>query len=356
MSAHTSHTYLKTRASVMAKKLFSAEQVEQLLQSPLERLGDEFGLPGITDRDLSPAAVNRAVERALIHTLMLELEVLLRPLEGSARAILVHWSRKFELYNLKTLIRGKLKQLSFEQIKPYLYVLPELLSLPHDRLLRTESIQELLRTLERSAFAGIALQARRVYEEKNEPFSLDAAIDRSYYTGMLRRIHQLEPVDRAALQRLVGTLIDQQNLIWLLRYRFSYQLSPTESYYLLIPFGRRLHRERLMQLVNMERFEQVIEALPEGLQSGMASVRDLLGAERQLELESAVQARDCLRFSQSAVTRALAYLVLREMDLKKLYALVQGKALKLDETLIRTAIGNIRPGADQHWEEREQNV
>lgn len=356
MSAHTTHTYLKTRASVMAKRLFSAERVEQLLQSPLERLGDEFGLGAISERDLSHEAINRAVERALIHTLILELEVLLRPLEGSARAILVHWTRKFELYNLKALIRGKLKRLPFEQIKPYLYDLPELISLPHDRLLRTESIPELLRTLERSAFADIALQARRVYEEKNEPFSLDAAIDRSYYIGMLRRIRQLEPVDRVPLQRLVGTLIDQQNLIWLLRYRFSYRLSPTESYYLLIPFGRRLHRERLMRLVNLERFEQVIEALPEGLQSGMAGVQDLLGAERQMELESAAQARNCLRFSQSAVTRSLAYLVLREMDLKKLFALLQGKVLELDEALIRTAIGSSEQGLVESRKERKQYV
>jgi len=356
MIAQTPHTYLKTRATVMSKRLFSAARLEQMLQSSLESLGSEFELQAIIEHSVSPAALNRAAERELIHTLMMELEVLLRPLEGNTRSILIHWTRKFELYNLKALIRGKLQKLPFEQIKPYLYDLPPLISLPHDRLLRTESILELLRSLEQGPFADIALQARRVYEEKNEPFSLDAAIDRSYYIGMLRRIRRLESSDHAPLQRLVATLIDQQNLIWLLRYRFSYLLSPTETYYLLIPFGRRLHRERLMKLVNLDRFEQVIEALPKGLSELMEGVQDLLGAERQLEAETAAEARNCLRFSQSAVTRSLAYLVLREMDLKKLYALVQGKVLNLSEPLIRTAAGIERFDRDQTQDARGEYV
>lgn len=350
MSIIASQTYLKTRATVMAKRLFTAEQLEQLLLSPLENLGREFELDSVIEHSASQAALNRAAERALIHTLMLELSVLLRPLDGSARNILIHWTRKFELYNLKALIRGKLQGLPFDQIKPNLYDLPALIRLPHDRLLRTESILELLRSLEQGPFADIALQARRVYEEKNEPFSLDAAIDRSYYTGMLRRILRVESDDHTPLQRLVGTLIDQQNLIWLLRYRFSYRLSPSETYYLLVPFGRRLHQERLKTLVNQEKFELVIENLPKQLRACMDGVQDLLGAERQLEAETAAQARNTLRFSQSAVTRSLAYLVLREMDLKKLYALVQGKVLKLSDPLIRIAVGMEQHNRDAEHE------
>lgn len=338
MTIPASDTYLKTRAAVMARRLLSRALLEHMALSPLEALSRDFGLDAILESSLSQAARNRLAEQALIHALMRDLSVLLRPLDGNARNILIHWSRKFELYNLKALIRGKLHGLPFDQIKRNLYDLPPLISLPHDRLLRTESIQELLRSLEQGAFADIALQARQVYEEKNEPFSLDAAIDRSYYTGMLRRIHRVEPGDRTPLQRLVGTLVDQQNLVWLLRYRFSYCLSPSETYYLLIPFGRRLQREQLKMLVNLDRFEQVIEHLPNALRSAMQDVKELLGVEQRLAAETAVQAHKCLRFSQSAVTRSLAYLLLREMDLKKIHALVQGRVLSLSDPLIRIAL------------------
>ncbi|MCB1758526.1 MAG: V-type ATPase subunit [Gammaproteobacteria bacterium] len=337
MTAPASHTYLKTRASIMAKRLFTTEQLEALLETPLEQMVQRFNLAGILENATSEAQLNRAAERALIHTLMLELGVLLRPLDGFARDILIHWTRKFELYNLKALIRGKLQGLPFEQINHNLYELPQLISLPHDRLLRTESVLELLRSLERTHYADIARQARQVFEEKNEPFSLDAAIDRSYYTGLLRRINRGEAQDQRELEQLVASLIDQQNLIWLLRYRFSYALSPTETYYLMIPFGRQLHQERLKSLVNIDQFGALIEALPGRLKTRLEGADNMLDAERLLDQETADQARRALRFSVSAVTRSLAYLVLREMDLKRLYALVQGKALNLSESLLRIA-------------------
>jgi len=356
MTTPASHTYLKTRAAVMAKQLFSADRLEQMLQSNLESLVREFKLESFIGSSNSQAGINRAAERALIHTLMNELGVLLRPLDGTARNILIHWTRKFELYNLKALIRGKLQGLPFEQIKHDLYDLPPLISLPHDRLLRTESVLELLRSLEQSPFADIALQARQVYEEKNEPFSLDAAIDRTYYTGLLRRIRRATAKDYDSLQRLAGSLIDQQNLIWLLRYRFSYQLSPSETYYLLIPFGRQLHQERLKMLVNLEQFERVIEKLPNGLRECLDGVADLPGAERLLEANSALQTRKSLRFSQSAVTRSLAYLILREMDLKKLYVLLQGKVLNLNDSLIRTAAGMTQGDPNSGQSARDAHV
>ena len=70
----------------------------------------------------------------------------------------------------------------------------------------------------------------------------------------------------------------------------------------------------------------------------MQDVKELLGVEQRLAAETAVQAHKCLRFSQSAVTRSLAYLLLREMDLKKIHALVQGRVLSLSDPLIRIAL------------------
>ena len=40
------------------------------------------------------------------------------------------------------------------------------------------------------------------------------------------------------------SVIDGTNLIWLLRYRFVYQLPAAETYYLLIPASYRLSSQR----------------------------------------------------------------------------------------------------------------
>jgi V/A-type H+-transporting ATPase subunit C len=348
MSAPASHTYLKTRASVMASRLLSEKRLEELTESTLDDVGREFALEELTDSTLSRGRLNRAAERALIRTLMHELSVLLRPLEGSERDILVHWARKFELYNLKALIRGKLQKLSFQQIKQNLHDLPLLISLPHEELLRTENILELLRQLENSSYSDIARQARQVYEDRNEPFSLDATIDHSYFTSLLRKVTLVGATDHEPLRALIGSLIDRHNLIWLMRYRLNYGLSASETYYLLVPFGRQLHQERLKELVNLGSYEQVIEALPAQMAEFLQDTNNPLQAEYILDRESAIFARHSLRFSSSAVTRALAYMVLREMDLKRIYAVMQGKVLNLDTGLIREAAGLTETNGSAH--------
>ncbi len=104
-----------------------------------------------------------------------------------------------------------------------------------------------------------------------------------------------------------------------------------------------MFRDHLKILVNEDSFEGVIEGLRGHFGDVMSGVGNALEAERILDNETAAQAHQSLRFSPSAVTRSLAYLVLREMDLKRIYAVIQGKVLKLDENLIRAAAG--MPGA-----------
>jgi V/A-type H+-transporting ATPase subunit C len=45
-----------------------------------------------------------------------------------------------------------------------------------------------------------------------------------------------------------------------------------------------------------------------------------------------------LRYSRSGVARALAYLVLRELDLSVLFALTQGKLLEIPTDLVEIAV------------------
>lgn len=337
MTSTSGQTYLKTRAAVMSGQLMDEQDFAAILATPLQQLEKQFGLSGISDRGLSPANLNRSIERGLINQLMNELTILLRPLNGPARETLIHWSRKFELYNLKALIRGKLNNLPYDLIRESLHILPSLISLPHEELLRTENVPELLRRLENTPYEAIARQARQVYEEKNESFSLDATIDLRYYTGLLKHAQGCDPADRSPLLKLIGSLIDRQNLPWLLRYRLNYQLSPTETYYLMIPSGRHIHTDLLKQLVNMQQLTGILEALPAPLDSQLSGAASIMEVELAMTEALNEQTRHCLHFCPSAVARTLAYMMLREMDLQRVFAILQGQVLALDETVIRQA-------------------
>jgi V/A-type H+/Na+-transporting ATPase subunit C len=123
-----------------------------------------------------------------------------------------------------------------------------------------------------------------------------------------------------------------------LRFRFSYQLSPSETFYRLLPSFRLLNRDRLLTLVNLNNAEEVVEALPPPLNTLLAGSTNLVEIQRRIGRHMAGQALRTLRYSHCGVARALAYLVLREIDLSTLFALIQGRLLNLPRDLVEIAV------------------
>lgn len=331
--------YLHTRISAMAVRLLTPATIEQFARLGLPALAERLDLSALLDAQTSVRGRSRALEQGLIQTLFAELRILIRPLRDAERALLLAWSRKYALYNLKALIRGKLYALDANEIREQLYELPELIRLPDQELFRAENVLELLRQLEAGPNRAIARQAREAYEQQRDPFALEAVIDQRYYAGLLRRVGELpEQPHQGPLRQLLGAELDRVDLLWLLRFRFSFHLSPSETFYQLIPSPGRLSRERLLRLVNLDSTERVLESLPEPLNRLMHETRGIIDAQRRLDQYTLHAAHTLLERSPSALTRALAYLLLREADLRRLFSILQGHLLELPASSIDSAL------------------
>ncbi|MGB0721789.1 MAG: V-type ATPase subunit [Gammaproteobacteria bacterium] len=343
MSQARDSAYLNTRVAILGGKLLDREQLSDLVALDFDQVvarltGGQLGqldTSGEEDR----ARVLDALDHHLIQDWVQDLLVLLRPLRGKQRDVLVQWSRRMELFNIKAMVRGKLAGHSAAEIEAHLHDLPGSLSLARDELLRTESVTEFMRLLEQTPYASIARHARRNFEERSDPFRLDASLDRWFYVGLMGQLLAMEEPDRGELRRLIGTSVDRHNLTWLLRYRFVYGLSATETYYLLIPNGLRLHTDDLRRLVDMDRFEQVLEELPEPLRGVLEGSAHNTEVEQRMQAHLSAIAHGVLRRSPSVAARVFAYLMLRFLDTRTVFAILEGKRLGLDETLIGQAVG-----------------
>jgi V/A-type H+-transporting ATPase subunit C len=342
MSA-TDQAYLNTRITAMAVQLLDAQTLAALSQLSLPALAERFALQPLLDEQLPPRTKARAVEQTLIHTLLADLAVLVRPMPAAARGLILSWARKYALFNLKTLIRGKLYELSQTEIRANLYDLPERVRLPHQELYRAENVLELLRVLEHGPLRLIARQARESYEQRRDPFVLEAAVDQRYYAGLARQAMQFQGADAGAVRQLVGAVLDRMNLLWLLRFRFSFGFSPSEAFYQLVPSKRLLHRDRLLHLANIDEFEQVLEAMPAPLDHLLADCRSLIDVQRCAGDMLLEECRRTLASGRSGVARALAYLILREHDMHQLYALIQGRLLGLPQEVVDIALELAEP-------------
>jgi V/A-type H+-transporting ATPase subunit C len=344
MSA-ANQAYLNTRVSIMAGRLLDLGRIASMAGEDPQGLAKRLGLMPILHDRLSNRARSRAVEQALIQTLLEELRILVRPMAPPARALVLTWGRRFALTNLKTLIRGKLYGLSPDEIRENLYELPPAarLNLPHEDLLGAENVQELLRQIERRPYRLIARQARQTYEKRREPFAMDAAIDQRYLAALVDQVSQFRDANAQPLQELIGALLDRASLLWLLRFRFSYGLSPSETFYQLVPSFGLMHRERLLALANLDSIGWVLEALPPPLKDLLTPSNNLIDVQKRIDHYLYREARRILRNSDSSVARALAYLILRRMELQRMFVLVQGALLDLPRDLVQIALGLAEP-------------
>jgi V/A-type H+/Na+-transporting ATPase subunit C len=339
----SSQAYLNTRVTAMATRLFDPDVLARVADLSLPELAERFHLQPLLDEQIDARTKARAVEQALIHLLLVDLAVLIRPMRAAERDLVLTWVRKYALFNLKTLIRGKLYELDQNEIRANLFDLPPRVRLPHQELYRAENVLELLRVLERGPLRIIARQARESYEQRRDPFVLEAAVDQRYFAELARSAQLLTGEAAHDVQQLVGAMLDRTNLMWLLRFRFSFRLSPSEAFYQLVPSKRLLHRDRLLALANIDSFEQVLEALPAPLDHLLAGSVNLIDVQRRVEAYLVAECRRTLSGSRSAVSRALAYLLLREHDLLLLYALIQGRLLELPQQVIEIAVDLAEP-------------
>ncbi len=334
--------YLNTRVSIFASRLWLEEDFRTLLRAPVAEIPRVLTDGGLTSlADLLPGNDLHSLEKGIIAQLLDETLVLLRPLTGSARAFLLYWTERFEVTNLKTLLRGKMTGERAAILLGRLTPMGAFGRLDVQDLTHAENVAELLRRLESGHYAGIVRQAREAFEESHDPFLLDAALDRGYYEGLARRARELETRHGQALRRLMGPLVDRINLVWLLRYRFNYKLPPAQVYYLLVESHYGLSSQRLKGLAALSSVEEVIAALPEGMRRSIADAVTIPEVFSRMDRDAADAAAKVLRSSAPGIVRAFAYLILRERDLRSVRAIMRGRNLNLSTAMITQTVGQL---------------
>ena len=341
--------YLDTRVSLYAGHLWPDDALEALIEAPDGAVAERLigrGLPQLAmgyDRT-GGAEPPRSLELRIIAQILDETRVLIRPLSGDARAFLTFWTARFEMSNVKTLLRSKMTGERPAAILARLIPMGTFGRLDNQDLAHAEDVGELLRRLEAGPHAVIVRRARRAFEQSHDPFSLDAALDRGYYEGLVQRAQPLEDTAGAPFRSLMANLVDRINLVWLLRYRFNYRLPPAQVYYLLVASRYSLSGTRLRELAALDSLEAVLSALPAAWRTQLPGAADIPAVFARMEHAATGQALRVLRSRVPEIARAFAYLILRERDLRAVRAVLRGRHLGLPDDDIRLALRRAAAG------------
>ncbi len=275
------------------------------------------------------------VEYALNRNLAKHFEDLLRWANGPLYDYIARYLRKFDAWNVKTILRGIYSGADRQTVEDDLIEAGEFSEDLVERLLGADSIEEVVELLDRTMFGDGLAEALEEYEDTGVLVPLENAVDRTFYESLAGNL----PADPNRAEELyiefVRAEIDFRNVLNALRLaRSGVDIDPTEFF---IEGGRLFDADELRTLVgNMDELVARIRDSPYG-DDLSAALNELEDAESLVEFEYALDAA-LLEYSDKLSNRyplsicpVLAYVLAKEREVENIRAIARGREAGLDE-------------------------
>jgi len=275
------------------------------------------------------------IEYALNRNLAKHFEDLLRWAEGRLYDYIARYLRKFDVWNVKTVIRGKYSDVDQADVEEDLIRAGELGDDLLEQLVAADTIQEVVELLDATMYGDALAEALRDYEDTGVLVPLENAVDRAFYETLLAGLPG-EP-DRATLLyvEFLRAEIDFRNLRNALRLaRSGADLEPADYY---IDGGRLFDESEVRQLSGNT--DQLVEHVRSSVYGDdlEAALEVLESAESLIEFEHALDAA-LLEYADTLSNRyplsicpVLSYILAKERETDNIRAVARGREAGLSE-------------------------
>jgi V/A-type H+-transporting ATPase subunit C len=267
------------------------------------------------------------IEYALNRNMARNFDDLLQWADGRLYDLVARYLRKFDAWNVKTVIRGIYTDADRETVETDLIRAGEFDGRLVDRLLDAASIEDVVEVLDRTIFGGPLAEAYGDYEDAGVLVPLENAVDRAFYERLLGDL----PSDEATslYREFLTAEIDFRNARNALRLaRSGADIDPGEYY---IEGGRLFSAAELSTLAaNVDDLVAAIRESPYG--DDLSDALDALEASDSLiEFERALEAAlvaygDGLgRVFPLSVTPVISYILAKEREVNNIRAIARGR-------------------------------
>jgi len=282
------------------------------------------------------------VEYALNRNLARHFDDLLRWCEGPLYEQVARYLRKFDAWNVKTVVRGLYAGTDRESIEDDLIRAGEFDEDFLATLVSAENIEGVVAALDGTIFEEGLEDAFEEYEESGLLVPLENAVDRAYYEGLLEGVSAGGSQSKRLYAEFLQAEIDFRNVRNALRLaRSGADLDPAEYY---IEGGKLFGPERLRSLVGNE--EELVAALRDSsygdeLDEALAdleSAGSLIGFERALDTALLEYSEHLSHVYSFSVAPVLAFVLAKEREVDNVRAIARGREAGLDQEEIENEL------------------
>jgi vacuolar-type H+-ATPase subunit C/Vma6 len=282
-------------------------------------------------------------QRQLLLNLVQEFSFCLHHLDGAGYDLVAWMRSRFQIENLKLLLRGFLNRTPFDTVLAHLIPLPPELMLDAQALLVTESLDDFARRLPAGRLRKLLLAAVAAQRDEPQAFLLEAALDAGYFQELLNRIDQLSGSEKELIEPLARQQVEMFHLMFAVRGKFNHGL-PAESLALFCVPGSRAAAARFKAMIAAPdissaaklSFDHACDELPATRAIGEsgavmdAGILESLAWSRFLRL-----ANGAFRHSHIGLAAVVGYLEIRRVEVANLITLSEGIRTGVEAEKIR---------------------
>ncbi|MFQ5918889.1 MAG: ATP synthase A1 subunit C [Thermoplasmata archaeon] len=333
------YPYVTARVKAKKSLLLPAETYERLLQMGIPAIARFLGEGQYHDEMLSLGARYDGVdlvEMATRDNLATVFTQIIGFSEGPLRDMIGHYLDRWDVWNVKTILRGKFYGAAEEEILEDAIAAGSLGLAFLERLVALETIEEVVEELEDTPYLPAVLGLTASPDEVTTLAPYEDLLDRLYYVHLLDAIPpSSEPT--TLFHNFVRLEIDVVNLKTLLRILGVEGLQPHQ---LFIPRGRHLRRSGLREMAQMDllavlqrlRDTPYHETLAPHLQEEGG---DLARGIRAMEKWLLSQASTGANLHPLSILPVLDYVISKTREVENIRIIARGKESGLDVGQIR---------------------
>ncbi len=254
-----------------------------------------------------------------------------------ARPLLTQSFKLYEVDNLKAVLRGIEIGEDWDKIRYMLFPMEDFPTLPFEKLVRKGTIEGAIQQLHNTEYERELSIAFDRYRQEESLFPLEVALDLNYWRVLWNDIDALPHADEKIARKLIGMMVDKNNLTWAARYRIYHRLSESEIINYTLPFGYKID-DAVIRAIATDRnpYHLVAEIYPEIAVEG--NLEEKSSSNRQLNetlLTRLIYTACHQTFAAGTfnIGLLLAYLFVLEMEIQDLTLLIEAKALGVPSDL-----------------------
>jgi len=345
MAGVSSYAAISARVRAMSAGLLSPQDIVRLSDAPdfsslfTSLKGTPYGpyLDGLKDKDINPRKTITQIKSRVANSYYSVVQM--SPIE--TRPLIKQLYRYFELGNLKAVLRSivavqrSAETSSWDRVRDVLFPLGADTVIPAQAMVESGNITAAVDLLNGTPYEEALAFAMKRYSTEQNLFPIEVALDLSYWRRLWSETKRLTGADREHGVKIIGSLVDMNNLMWAVRYKVYHKLSEEEVINYTLPFGYRVQDSDIRAIAAGADIASTITRLYPGISDVNVMLEDLKTGLPKLEvvLKRALL-KQCLAASLGSpfhIGLPLAFLVKSDLEVQDLIVLIEAKSTNMAE-------------------------